>query len=316
MPALSAPRRQEVVAIKGSGDARVLNAMTVDVEDYFQVSAFDQYVSRDQWPQFESRVEQNTERLLRVFADADVHATFFILGWVAERFPGLVRVIAEQGHELASHGYGHGLVYSSTPEAFREDIRRASAAIHAAAGIEVAGYRAPSFSVTNRSMWALDVLVEEGYEYDASIYPIRHDRYGVPDWPRQISRVTRPSGQLWELPGTTVRVGGQNLPLGGGGYFRLLPYWWTRRGIRYVNTVEHQPAMFYLHPWEVDPGQPRLRVGVLTRLRHYRNLDKTETRLRRLLAEFRFGSIREVLEANAPPVPRAGRGRKILEQVG
>lgn len=297
----------------------MLNAMTVDVEDYFQVSAFDQHVSRDQWPQFESRVEQNTDRLLRVFADADVHATFFVLGWVAERFPGLVRAIAAQGHELASHGYGHGLVYASTREAFRDDIRRASAAIHAAAGIEVVGYRAPSFSVTDRSMWALDVLVEEGYEYDASIYPIRHDRYGVPDWPRQISRVTRPSGQLWELPGTTVRVGGQNLPLGGGGYFRLLPYWWTRRGIRHLNTVEDQPAVFYLHPWEVDPEQPRLNVGRLTRLRHYRNLDKTEARLRRLLSEFRFGSIREVLTAKSDSVPVAaqgGQGRKILEQVG
>lgn len=278
-----------------AADARVLNAMTVDVEDYFQVSAFEAHVQRADWPAFEGRVVANTERLLRIFDEFDVRATFFILGWVAERYPSLVRAIAAAGHELASHGYAHGLVYNGTADDFRRDLRQAAAAIEAAAGVRVVGYRAPSFSITERSMWALDVLVEEGYQYDSSIYPIRHDRYGVPDWPRDIQRVTRRAGGLWELPGTTVRVAGVNMPIGGGGYFRLLPYWWTQRGIRHVNGREGQPAVFYLHPWEVDPEQPRLEVGALARFRHYRNLDKTETRLRQLLTEFRFGTVSDLL---------------------
>lgn len=275
--------------------AAVLNAMTVDVEDYFHVSAFADVVRADEWNSLESRVCRNTERLLDLFAAVNVRATFFVLGWVAERFPDLVRRIQAQGHELASHSYDHGLVYDKTPDGFRADLRRARAAIADAAGVEVTGYRAPSYSVVERSLWALDVLVEEGYSFDSSIYPIRHDRYGIPDWPRHIACLERAGGRLWELPGSTVRHLGMNMPMGGGGYFRLLPYGWTSAGIRRLNHVEGRPAIFYLHPWEIDPAQPRLNAGFVSRFRHYRNLDQTESRLVQLLQEFRFGTIGEVL---------------------
>ena len=287
--------------------ASVLNALTVDVEDYFHVSAFADRIPRARWDDYESRVCANTDRLLDVFDRAGVHGTFFVLGWVAERFPHLVRRIHAAGHELASHSHHHGLVYDTTPEAFLADLRRAKMAIEDAAGIGIHGYRAPSYSITQPSLWALDVLVSEGYTYDSSIYPIRHDRYGIPGWPRHIHRIERGSGGLWELPGSTVRRAGVNLPIGGGGYFRLLPYEWTRRGIQALNQHEGQPAIFYLHPWEIDPDQPRVSAGVLSRLRHYYNLDETENRLRRLLAEFRFGTVSDVLARQAAipaPAPR------------
>ena len=273
--------------------------MTVDVEDYFQVSAFDGCVSRLRWPEFESRVCRNTERLLEILDEAGVRATFFVLGWVAERYPSLVRRIAAAGHELASHGYEHRLVYAMSAREFREDLRRARSVLEAAAGQPVLGFRAPSFSIMRESLWAFDVLIEEGYVYDASIYPVRHDRYGIPDWPRHIERVDRPAGSIWELPGTTVRICGINLPIGGGGYFRLLPYGWTTRGIEWVNAHEGQPAIFYLHPWEIDPEQPRLEASFLSRFRHYRNLEHTEGRLRRLLQTFRFGAVDDVLIARS-----------------
>jgi len=269
--------------------------MTVDVEDYFQVSAFDSVVSRDDWDRSESRVRQNTERLLEMFAGHGIQATFFVLGWVAERFPGLVRAIANQGHEIASHGFEHRLVYEQTPEQFRADLRRARIALEAASGQPIFGYRAPSYSITQKSLWALDVLIEEGYLYDASIYPIHHDRYGIPDSPRHIHQIVRPSGSIWELPGSTVRLGGMNLPIGGGGYFRILPYEWTRRGIQRLNTIEGQPAIFYLHPWEVDPDQPRLPAPLLSRFRHYRNLAATAPRLTRLMRQFSFGPVSTIL---------------------
>lgn len=283
---------------------RVLNAMTIDVEDYFHVSAFADVVDPSRWSSFESRVCRNTDRILGLFAAADVRATFFVLGWVAERFPDLVKRIQAGGHELASHSYDHGLVYDKTPDTFRADLRRAKAAIGEACGVEVTGYRAPSYSVVERSLWALDVLIDEGYTYDSSIYPIRHDRYGIPTWPRHIHRVERETGGLWELPGSTVRHLNMNMPMGGGGYFRLLPYRWTSRGIRRLNEVEQRPAVFYLHPWEVDPEQPRLAAGALSRFRHYRNLDQTEGRLRRLLGEFAFGTVSQVLQNTAVYVPR------------
>jgi polysaccharide deacetylase family protein (PEP-CTERM system associated) len=277
----------------------LLNAMTVDVEDYFQVSAFAGVVSQSQWSSHESRVCANTDRLLRIFEEFDVRATFFVLGWVAERFPELVQRIQRASHELASHSYDHGLVYDKTPESFRQDLQRARVVIEQAAGVAVRGYRAPSYSITERSLWALDVLVSEGYHYDSSIYPIRHDRYGIPTWRRHIHKVDRPQGSLWELPGSTIRRVGTNLPIGGGGYFRLLPYWWTRNGIRALNTIENRPAIFYLHPWEIDPDQPRLNGSAMSRVRHYHNLHRTETRLRRLLGEFRFGPISDVLGERA-----------------
>jgi polysaccharide deacetylase family protein (PEP-CTERM system associated) len=281
-------------AAPGGTSTPVLNAMTIDVEDYFHVSAFEAQVSRASWASRESRVCRNTERLLELFEQSGVKATFFVLGWVAERHPGLVRRIAALGHEVASHSYAHQLVYALTPEQFRDDLRRARGLLEAATGEPVLGYRAPSYSIIRQSMWALDVLIDEGYFYDSSIYPIRHDRYGIPEWDRHIHRIERANGTLWELPGSTIRVGGTNLPIGGGGYFRLLPYMWTQRGIRRLNAEGH-PSIFYLHPWEIDPGQPRLHGSALSRFRHYRHLNRTEDRLRRLLAEFRFGRVRDVL---------------------
>lgn len=273
----------------------ILNALTVDVEDYFQVSAFAGSVPMSQWQAMESRVCRNTERLLTLFEQAGVQATFFVLGWVAERFPELVKRIHREGHELASHSYDHGLVYERTPESFRADLRRAKTAIEDASGVAVHGYRAPSFSITEQSLWALDVLIAEGYRYDSSIYPIRHDRYGIPSWSRHIHRIDRPAGSIWELPGSTIARAGMNWPIGGGGYFRLLPYRWTSSGIASVNRTEGRPAIFYVHPWEIDPDQPRMRANVLSRVRHYHNLEKTEARLRRLLAEFKFGRVNDVL---------------------
>jgi polysaccharide deacetylase family protein (PEP-CTERM system associated) len=287
------------VAAPAPADERLLNAMTVDVEDYFHVSVFEQVVPRAAWDTMESRVVANTERLLALFDSYRVRGTFFVLGWVAERHPALIRAIAAQGHELASHGYAHRLVYNQTPEAFREDVRRAKALIEDAAGTGVRGYRAPSFSVTVRSLWALDVLVEEGYRYDASIFPIRHDRYGIPDAPRWPHALAQTSGRLFEVPGSTVRIAGTNLPVAGGGYFRILPYAWTRWGIARLNDVERQPAIFYLHPWEIDPEQPRLAANALGRFRHYRNLHVTEHRLRALMRDFAFAPLETVLSACA-----------------
>ena len=293
MTATALPRRGQ----------RIVNAMTIDVEDYFQVSAFEGIAPRHRWDQFESRVCANTDRLLAIFHETGVRATFFVLGWVAERHPALVRRIAGAGHEIASHGYAHRLVYDLTRAAFRDDVKRSKEVIESASGGQVYGYRAPSYSVTPRSLWALDVLIEEGFRYDASIFPIHHDRYGIPSSPRAPYVLERQAGSLIEAPGSAIRVGPMNLPVGGGGYFRLLPYGWTRWGISRINMTERRPAIFYLHPWEIDPDQPRLPAGRLSRLRHYRNLDQTESRLRRLLQDFQFGTMRQVLQPLATQRP-------------
>ena len=277
------------------GHRPVLNAMTVDVEDYFHVSAFDGVVPRSRWETLECRVERNTDRLLALFSETGIKATFFVLGWVAERYPALVSRIAEQGHEVASHGFAHRLVYDLTPAAFRDDIRRSKALLEQASGAAVEGYRAPSYSVTPRSLWALDVLIDEGFTYDASIFPIHHDRYGIPLSPRHPYWLNRASGSIIEAPASTVRWGVLNFPVAGGGYFRILPYGWTRWGISRINRAERRPAIFYMHPWEIDPDQPRLSGGLLSRFRHYRNLDKTEDRLRRLMADFQFAPMNDVL---------------------
>lgn len=276
----------------------IVNAMSIDVEDYFQVSAFDRVVPRSAWDSMESRVSGNTTRLLDLFDEFGVRATFFVLGWVAERQPALVREIVRRGHEVASHGYGHQLVYDLTPEAFRADVRRAKQVLEDAAGQAVAGYRAPSYSITARSMWALDVLIDEGYRYDSSIFPIRHDRYGVPGAPRHPYEIDRPGGRIVEAPPATIAIGSMTLPVAGGGYFRLLPYRWTERGLTRLNRREQKPAVFYLHPWEIDPAQPRLPANWLGRFRHYRNLHTTEGRLRRLLRDFRFAPMRDCLDLN------------------
>jgi polysaccharide deacetylase family protein (PEP-CTERM system associated) len=292
--------------------SQVLNAMTIDVEDYFHVSAFDGVVPRSSWATLECRVERNTDRLLEIFDRHGIKATFFVLGWVAERYPALVRRIAAAGHEIASHGFAHRLVYDLTPSTFRDDVRRSKAVIESAGGAAVHGYRAPSYSITPRSLWALDILIEEGFSYDASIFPIHHDRYGIPVSARHPYRIERKSGQLTEVPGSTVQWGPLNMPVAGGGYFRIFPYQWTAWGIRRINARELRAAIFYLHPWEIDPDQPRLPAGFLTRFRHYRNLTSTEQRLERLIRDFPFGPLRTVLRqggtqavtgAQAAPLP-------------
>jgi len=297
-----------------AGAAPIINAMTIDVEDYFQVSAFDGAVSREAWDSHPLRVVANTRRLLGLFDEFGVKATFFVLGWVAERCPGLVAEIAAAGHELASHGHGHRLVYELTPDAFREDVRRAKRTIEDQSGQVVRGYRAPSYSITRQSLWALDVLLDEGYTYDTSIFPIRHDRYGIPDAPRHAHALRRSAGLLLEAPPSTVRVGSVNLPVAGGGYFRLLPYRWTQWGIRRINRHEGQPAVFYLHPWEIDPDQPRIRASALSRFRHYRNLGQTEPRLRRLLSEFRFAPLARLVDRAVTAAPESLPGRSPVPQ--
>ena len=278
----------------------VINAMSVDVEDYFQVSAFEATVSRKDWATFESRVERNTLRLLDIFDEFRVRSTFFTLGWIAERHPRLVREVVARGHEIASHGFEHRLIYDQTPSAFREDVRRAKSVLENSSGRPVAGYRAPSYSVTSQSLWALDILAEEGYTYDSSIFPIRHDRYGIPSAPRHPHRRRTGNGHtLVEAPASTVRLGATNLPVSGGGYFRILPYWWTRWGLAQVNQKEQKPGIFYLHPWEIDPQQPRISAGTMSRFRHYYNLDQTESRLRRLLGDFRFDTMASLIERSA-----------------
>jgi polysaccharide deacetylase family protein (PEP-CTERM system associated) len=287
------------MTMRGPAGGEIVNAMSVDVEDYFQVSAFDRVVSRAGWDGFESRVVSNTQRVLDLFDRAGVSSTFLFFGWVAELFPAILREIAAAGHEVASHGYHHQLIYTLTPAQFREDVRASKSVLEQTAGAPVLGYRAPSYSIIESSLWALDVLVEEGYAYDASIFPIHHDRYGIPNAERHAHVLRRRSGALIELPASTMRVGGVNLPIAGGGYFRLLPYAWTRWGIDRVNRRERKPVVFYFHPWEIDPGQPRFAVGRASRIRHYTGLDRTPARLRRLLSEFRFKSVAAVLNLHA-----------------
>lgn len=277
----------------------IVNAFSVDVEDYFQVSLFESAVDRRQWDSMESRVETNTDRLLELFDTSRVKATFFLLGWIAERNPELVRRIHGQGHELAVHGYDHTLVTNQSPDQFREDVRRSKGIVEDLAGYSVIGYRAPSYSIVEETRWALEILSEEGFRYDSSIFPIHHDRYGIPDSPRYPWLIFNGNEgsqpPMWEFPISTVRIFGTNLPFVGGGYLRQFPMAFVRWGMRRVNRKESQPVMIYIHPWEIDPDQPRQAVGTLTRLRHYRNLDKAEERLLGLFEEFRFTTVREVL---------------------
>ena len=269
------------------------NVFSVDVEDYFHANVFSAAAPSSSWDRLESRVVANTDRVLDLLAETKVTGTFFVLGWVAERHPDLVRRIAAHGHELASHSYWHRQVFTLTPDEFREDLRRARGTIEAASGCRVRGYRAPSFSIVTRSLWALDVMIEEGYAYDASIFPVKHDRYGIPDAPRVAHRITSAAGSLLEIPGTVVRRGPLSVPVGGG-YFRLLPYAVTRWAVATFNREVAQPAIFYVHPWEVDPDQPRLPVSAVNRVRHYRGLGDTADRMRDLVRRFRFGPIAEV----------------------
>lgn len=274
----------------------VCNALTVDVEDYFHVAALAPSIRRDSWTSRESRVVGNTQKLLAIFEQFDVRGTFFVLGWVAEQYPQLVKDIAARGHEIACHGYSHRLVYEQSPEEFREETLRAKNLLEDITGSAVIGYRAASYSIVRASLWALDILVDLGFIYDSSIFPVRHDRYGIPNAERAPHRMSTPGGKsIVEWPLATAKILGVRLPVAGGGYFRLLPYWLSRWGLASINRRELRPFMFYLHPWEIDPAQPRVPASRLSRFRHYTNLGKCEERLRRLLGEFRFGTAREGL---------------------
>ena len=286
---------------------RIRNAMTVDVEDYFQVSAFEPLIDPEQWESQPRRVDYNTHRVLDLFGTFGVKATFFTLGWVAQRHPDLVRRIVAEGHELASHGMRHVRVHNQTPAEFRDDVTRTKALLEDIGAVAVGGYRAASYSIDARNLWALDVLAECGYLYSSSIYPVRHDLYGMPDAPRF---PYQPKPGFTEVPITTLRLAGRNFPCGGGGYFRLLPYAASRWAVRRVNRIDAQPGIFYFHPWELDPEQPRPSgLTVKTRFRHYLNLRRMESRLRRLLQDFSWGRMDQVFQSAVVPfqaIPAAG----------
>jgi len=274
------------------------NALTFDVEEYFQVEAFRGLVRDSDWDHFESRVVPSTERLLNMLDASGVSATFFVVGWVARRHSSLVQAIQRRGHEVACHSDVHRPIYSMDPETFRKDLVHAKQVIEDASGVPLVGYRAPTFSIVKSTLWALDILAEEGFAYDASVFPIHHDRYGMPGANPFPHRLRLPKGgAIVEFPMTTFRTARRNLPFSGGGYFRLLPYPLIRAALRHVNEHDRVPAMVYLHPWELDPDQPRFPVHGLTRFRHYVNLRSTAHKLARLLDDFTFGPVREVLRA-------------------
>lgn len=266
----------------------IRNAMTIDVEDYFQVSAFAPYIAREKWESIPCRVESNVDRILALLDDEHTKATFFTLGWIAERYPAMVNRIVANGHELASHGWGHRRVSDQEPHEFREDIIRSKSILEDISGQGVLGYRAPSFSIGRHNQWALDVLEEAGYRYSSSIYPVRHDHYGMPDAPR-FAYYPRRSGGLLELPITTLRLFSQNIPAGGGGYFRLWPYPVSRWFLKRLNRLERRSAIFYFHPWEIDHQQPRQEaISMKTRFRHYYNLHRMEDRIKALTRDFNW----------------------------
>jgi len=272
------------------------NAMTVDVEDYYHVSAFADVISINDWDNYESRVERNTRNLLELFLKYNIKSTFFVLGWVAEKNPELIRNIAREGHEIASHGYSHQLIYNQTKEKFREETIRSKNILEDIIQQPVKGYRAASYSITNKSNWALDILAETGFEYDSSIFPVRHDRYGIPDAPKIPHLIKTSSGNtIIEYPLSTINIFSYSLPVAGGGYFRLYPYVITKYALKTINR-KNIPFVFYLHPWEVDPEQPKIDASLLSRFRHYNNLRKTESRLKKLLSDFKFDTISNILK--------------------
>ncbi len=266
----------------------ITNALTIDVEDYYMVSAFADVVKFEDWHKYESRVEKNTYRILELLEEHEVKATFFILGWIAESHINLVRDIHSRGHEIASHGYNHRLVYNMTPEEFREDIRKTKSILENIIGEAVIGYRAASYSIVKKTLWALDILVEEGFLYDSSIFPIHHDRYGFPEADRFLHLIERSNGSIMEFPPSTYRLFGQNMPVAGGGYLRLFPCKLTKSAIKSINANEKKPVILYLHPWEIDVHQPRLSGCWKSRFRHYVNLDTTLPKLKNFLTEFKF----------------------------
>jgi len=286
-------------AAANPGHSNFTNALTIDVEDYFQVSALAPYIPRSEWDSRECRVERNVDRILAMLDDHDTQATFFTLGWIAERYPQLIRRIEAQGHEIASHGYGHQRASDLSEAAFRADIETAKKILEDLCGKAVNGYRAPSFSIGAANLWAFEVLARAGYRYSSSIYPIRHDHYGMPDSPRFAHHV---HDTLLELPITTLRLFNRNLPSSGGGYFRLLPYAVSRWMLQRVNSHEQESAIFYFHPWEIDVDQPRIAgINRRTRFRHYVNIDRMEQRLACLLRDFRWGRMDHIFLNRATP---------------
>lgn len=277
----------------------MLNALTVDVEDYFHVTAFEKSIRRENWDTHVLRVEKNTFRILDLFDEHRVHGTFFTLGWVAERLPGLVREIQARGHEVACHGYGHERIYAIGPDSFRKDIGKSKQLLEDICGSRIFGYRAPSFSITERSLWALDILIEAGFSYDSSIFPIYHDVYGMRGVDRYPHEIQRPAGVIKEFPMSTFAVGSRNknykVPISGGGYLRLFPLWFIKRAITSINTSDRQPVVLYFHPWEIDPDQPRIKAGLKSRFRHYHNLRKTYGKIGDLLSTFPFAPMGKVL---------------------
>jgi len=270
------------------------NAMTVDVEDYFQVSAFEPYINKTQWGALEHRVENNTQRILDIFSEHNVKATFFTLGWVAERYPELIKRMVREGHELASHGYEHIRVTEQTPEQFRADIRKTKTLLEDVSGVEIKGYRAASYSIGRDNLWALDILAEEGHQYSSSIYPVKHDLYGMPEAPRFVYQPIAGS-DFKEIPITTLKVGDKNYPCGGGGFFRLYPYVFSRWAFKKVNKGEEQSGIFYFHPWEIDPDQPKQEnLSAKAKFRHYLNLQKMEGRVRSLLQDFEWDTMQAI----------------------
>ncbi|MEO0248962.1 MAG: XrtA system polysaccharide deacetylase [candidate division WOR-3 bacterium] len=273
------------------------NYLTVDVEDYYQVSAFEPLVGVHNWDQYHSRVVRNTTNILDALARHHIKATFFVLGWVGERHPDLVKEIMANGHVIGCHSYQHRLIYQLSPDEFREDTRRATDILEQATGKSVVGYRAPSYSITRESLWAYDILEELGFTYSSSVFPIHHDRYGIPDAPRFKYQV--PGHTITEYPLSTWRFLGRNIPVSGGGYFRIFPYWFTKKGLSKINSRDKQAFVFFIHPWETDPQQPRMKgATLLSRFRHYTNLSKTAERFEKLLTDFQFGPLPETNEAN------------------
>lgn len=293
----------------------IIHCLSFDIEEHFQVSAFASPMRRRHWDVFESRVQRNTETILKLLDERQIKATFFILGWVAERNPDLVRKLFAHGHEIASHGYGHELITAQTPDVFREDVRRAKGILEDLIGAPVPGYRAPSFSITAETKWALPILVEEGYVYDSSVFPVMHDRYGMPGANPLCHQLDTVSGKLWELPPSTMNVAGVRVPVAGGGYFRLFPYPLLRWMLRKIEA-EGQPLVVYLHPWELDPAQPRMQGPLLSRFRHYLNLKKTEGRLAALLNDFGFGPMRDVIPELRSLTVKQGVTVGCLERMG
>jgi polysaccharide deacetylase family protein (PEP-CTERM system associated) len=284
----------------------LLNALTIDVEDYFHVTNFEGLIGRESWDLMPLRVEESTLKILEILSEHNAKATFFVLGWVAERFGRLVREIKDAGHEIASHGYGHRLAFEMTPDEFRADLRRSKNVIEDAIGERICGYRATSYSFLKSNLWCLKVLAEEGFTYDSSIFPVYHDRYGIPGWDRFPKALHQDGYTLYEVPPSTLRVLGYNLPMSGGGYLRLFPAWFMAGCIRSINRAEKMPAVVYLHPWEFDPEQPRMKTSRLRSFRHYNGLHGTERKVAHLLKNFRFGTISEAIDFNGLQAPSAG----------